>query len=88
MKSFTDTISLRRFGLGFCVLDIVDGQEQLIVVGFCAATVFGTPVSENAQHGQLLGLVKGQYFIVQQISCGDRCFSSITSTIVFMERKL
>jgi len=56
------------------MVDIIDRQEPLVVVGFYPVTVFRVPVGEDAQYRQIVRLVEGQYPVIQQISCRDRCF--------------
>ena len=54
MEALADSIGLRGLCLGFCMIDIVDGQEQLIVVGLCATTVFCSTVGEYPQQADHL----------------------------------
>lgn len=65
MESLTDTIRLRRLCLGLGVIDIVEGQVELVVVFFSASAVLGSSVSQNAQYRQLMAFEERQYPIVQ-----------------------
>jgi hypothetical protein len=40
MESFADPIGLWRFGLGLGVVNVIDRQIQLVIMGFSFATVF------------------------------------------------
>jgi hypothetical protein len=48
MEAFTNAISLRALGLGFAVVDVLNGEIEFILVMFPGATVLRSPVSENA----------------------------------------
>jgi hypothetical protein len=42
------------------VLDVVDGQEQLVIVAIGAAAIFDASVGQDAQHRQVVIFVEGQ----------------------------
>ncbi len=48
MKPLADTVCLRRFHLGLCVIYIVDCQKKLEFVLVDAPTIFGPPVCQDA----------------------------------------
>lgn len=50
VEAFADCVGLRAFRLGLGVVDVVDGQVQFVGVLFGPAAVFGSAVSEDAQH--------------------------------------
>ncbi len=55
-------------GLG--VVDIVDGQEQLIIVLVRPATEFGARIGHDAQHRKLMFFVERQH-LVEELSAID-----------------
>lgn len=72
VEALANAVGLRRPGLGFSMLDVVDRQVQLIVVALGLAAIFRTAIGEYAQQRQSLGLQEGQYPVIEQIRRGDR----------------
>jgi hypothetical protein len=54
VESLTDPVRLRMPCLGSGVLDFIDGQVKLVVMLLDLATVLGTPVNQDPQHGQIM----------------------------------
>lgn len=77
VETLADTVCLRMSGFGFCVVYVIDGQIQLVIVLFNFAAVFGASVSENTQHRQRLSFEKRQYSVVQQVGSGDWGFGGV-----------
>ena len=77
MKAFTNAIGLGRLHLGFCVVDVVDGQEQLIVVFVGSAAEHRAPVGQDAQRWQVVFLVERQHPIIEQVGGGNRRFGGV-----------
>ncbi len=69
MKSLADAVGLGRLGLGFGVVDVFDGQIELVFMVTDGATKLGTPVGQDAQQGNLLFFEPGQDPVVEQV-CG------------------
>ena len=67
MKAFTNAVGLRVFDLGFGVVDIVDGQEQLIVVFVRPAAELRASIRQDAQHRQAVFFIERQDLIIEQI---------------------
>lgn len=55
VESLTNTIGLRRLGLGTAVVNILNRQIQLVFVVGHVATVFSPPVGEDAQEAHVMG---------------------------------
>ncbi|KFJ78252.1 hypothetical protein DR88_5122 [Klebsiella pneumoniae] len=77
MEALTDPVRLRRHRFRFRMVDIVDGQVQLIVMLFHFPAVLSTPVGQYSQHRQSLSLVERQYTSIEQVGGGDRRFTRI-----------
>ena len=65
------------------MIDIVDGQKQLIVVGLCTATVLSSTVRQYLQYRQIMRLVERQNPIIQQVSRRDRRFGRIQLALLW-----
>lgn len=74
MKAFTNTICLRvaHFSLG--VLDIIDGQIELIIVSFQFSAILGASVGENTDNTHIETCHERQNIIVYKVGGSDRCF--------------
>ena len=77
VETFTNPVGLRMPGLGFGVVDVVDRQIQLIIMLFDLTAIFGAPIRQDTQHGQSVGLIERQHFVIQHIRCRDRCFGGV-----------
>ena len=73
MEALADTVRLRGHRLRFRMVDIVDGQIQLIIMLLYFITVLCAPVRQYSQHRQPLGLIERQYPIIKQVGCSDGC---------------
>ena len=60
------------FGLGLGMLNIVYGQEQLVIVTIRSATVFRAPIYQNTQDRQVVILGEKQNLVVQHVCRCDR----------------
>ncbi len=77
MEAFADAVRLRRHRFRFRMVDIVDGQIQLVIMLLHLTAVFPPPVGQDSQHRKSLSLIEGQYAIIEQVGGGDRCFTRI-----------
>lgn len=77
MEALADTVRLRRHRLRFCMVDVVDGQIQLVIMLLYFTTVLRPPVGQYSQHRQSLRLIERQDAIVEQVGSRDRCFTRI-----------
>ena len=59
------------------MVDIVDGQGQLIVMFVRPAAELRTPVRQDAQDGKVIFLVEWQHPIIEQVSGTDRCLGRV-----------
>ena len=77
VEAFADAVGLGRLYLGFGVVDVVDGQEELIVMLISPPAVFGASVCHDAQDGELMLLIEGQHTVIEHIGCRDRRFGGV-----------
>ena len=77
VEAFADAVGLGRHGLCPGVVDVIDGQVELVIVLIHLAAILGATVREDAQHRQALAGIKRQHPVVQQISGGDRRFCGV-----------
>ena len=61
MEALADTVRLRGHRLRFRMVDIVDGQIQLIIMLLYFTAVLGAPVGQYSQRRQPLSLIERQY---------------------------
>ena len=67
MEALANTIGLRITNLGACVLDIINGQIELLIMTVSLATIFRTSVYQNTQHRKLFRSIERQHTVVQQV---------------------
>jgi hypothetical protein len=75
VEALRNPVGLRMPGLGFGVVDVINRQIQLVIMLFDLAAIFGAPIRQDTQHGQSVGLIEWQHFVIQQIRCRDRRFA-------------
>ena len=56
----------------FTVINVVDRKEELDVVFFDAATIFGATIGHDPQHRQVVFIVEWQHPVVEQVRRRDR----------------
>jgi hypothetical protein len=69
VEAFADAIGLRALPLGAGMVDMLDRQIQLVLLGVQAPTVLGPSIGYHAAQGSLLGLKEGHDLVVEQVSC-------------------
>lgn len=67
METLTDAITLGRPGFGFGMINVLNGQIELILVMLNRATVFCTTIGQNAQQRHILLLEEGDDPVVEQL---------------------
>lgn len=77
VEPLADAVGLGTVGLGPRMVDIINGQVQLIIVPLRPATELGAAVGQYAQQIDPFRLQQRQYPIVEQISRRDRCFGLV-----------
>lgn len=77
VKSFADSVGLRGSGLGFGVIDIIDGQIKLIVMTFNFAAIFSASVCQDSQHRQFLLYEERKNLVVKQVGGRNRRLGAI-----------
>ena len=72
MEALDDAVGLRALGLGPAVVDVLDGEVELVLVAVVRATIFGAPVGQHPlQHDAVL-VVERDHPVVQQVGGGER----------------
>ena len=75
--SLNDAIGLRALGLGAAMVDILDGEMELIFVMLGIAAIFRAPIGKNALQRDAVLLVEGQNSVVEEIGRRDRCLAVV-----------
>jgi len=73
VEALANAIGLWRVHTGLRVINVVHGQEQLIVVFFRATTVLRCSISKDAQQRQLVLFEVRQYTVIQISPCSEVC---------------
>ena len=53
MEPFANAVGLRMFGLGSCVLNVVEPEEKLIRMPVLTAAILRATVCEHSQHARI-----------------------------------
>lgn len=77
MEMLTDAARLRMFDLGFGVINIVGGKEELMAMFIWSATKLAPPAGHNAQYRHFVLFNKRQNLVAEKISSHDRCFGRV-----------
>ena len=77
VEPLANAVGLWVFDLGLCVVNVVDGQEQLIVVLVGSAAEFRSPVGQDAQHRKFIFFVEWQHLIIEKVGRGDRSLGCV-----------
>lgn len=72
VKALANTVGLRMTDLGLRVLDVIQGQVELIVVRFRPAAVFRAAIGQHPDQPHALFLQEGQYPVIQHIGGSNR----------------
>ncbi len=67
VEALANAVGLRRPGLCFRVVDILDGQVELILVGLPVAAVFGAPVRQDTQQPDVVFVMPGDHAVIKEI---------------------
>lgn len=59
-------------GLGAGVIDVLDGEIELVVVMLGIAAILGAPIGQHPAHGNAVLLVERQHPIVENLRRRDR----------------
>ncbi len=71
-KRITDAIGLRVIDLGLDMLDVIQGQIELVVMRFRLAAILGAAICQDAYHPHAQLGAEWQHPIIEQISRRDR----------------
>ena len=72
VEAFTDAVCLRTLGLDFGVINVLDGQIQLVFMCFPVSAVFGSPVREHPHQFQVVLLEEGNHPVIEHVRRHER----------------
>ena len=72
VETLADAVRLRALGLGAAVVDVLDGQVELVLVALGTAAIFGTAIRQHPAEPDLVLIAERHHAIVQQVGGGDR----------------
>ena len=50
VEALTDAVGLGRLGLGLAVIDVIDGQVELVIMALGTSTVLRAPIGQDSEH--------------------------------------
>ena len=71
MKALANAIGLRAFSLGAAVVDVLDGQIELVIVALGTAKL-GAAIGQHARQTDAVLVVKRHHSIIEDLGRGDR----------------
>src|SRR4029077_18189524 len=71
MEALANTIGLRALGLGAAVVDVLDGQIELVLVALGAAKL-GPAIGQHARQRDAVLVVKRHHPVIEDLGRGDR----------------
>jgi hypothetical protein len=77
VKALADAVGLWVIGFRLGVLDVVQGQVQLVIMLFWPAAVFRPTISHNADQPNALLFEEWQHTIIEQVGSSDRRFGRV-----------
>ena len=72
-----DAVGLQAVGLGARMIDILDGEVELIFVPLRIAAIFAATVGQHAQQLDVMALEQWQHAVVEEIGRRDRRLSIV-----------
>ena len=72
VESFADAVGLRALCFRLSVINVLDGEVQLIVVLIRLSAILGAAVGEHAKQRNTVRFEEGNHSIVQQVGCLNR----------------
>ncbi len=73
VEPLADTVCLRALCLDFRVVDVLDGEVQLELVGLAVAAILGSPVREHPHHPEVVPIKEGYDAVVEHV-CSHKGF--------------
>jgi len=67
VKPLTDAVALWRMGLGLGVVNVLNGQVELILMMLPFAAIFGAAVGKDAEEPDSLLFIPGDHPVIEQI---------------------
>jgi hypothetical protein len=71
MEALANAIGLRAFGLGAAVVDVLDGEVELVFVALGVAKL-GAAIGQHARQPDAVLVIKRHHPIIEDLGCGDR----------------
>ena len=72
VEALADAVGLRVAYLGLGMLDVIQGQIELVVMRFRLAAILGATIGQDADHAHALFGEERQHPVVEQIGSRDR----------------
>ena len=76
MEALANTIGLRALGFGAAVVDVLDGQVELVFVALVAAEL-GAAVGQHPRQADAVLVIKRHHPVIEDLGRGDRCLAII-----------
>ena len=76
MEAFADAIGLRALGFGAAVVDVLDGQVELVFVALIA-TELGAAVGQQPRQPDAVLVIKRHHPVIEDLGRGDRCVAIV-----------
>ena len=77
MEAFTDPVRLGMSGFCFGVLNLIDGDIQLVIMAVGPATVFRSPIRQDAQYREFFSHIKWQHPVIQKVGSSNRSLGGV-----------
>src|SRR5512133_1984901 len=71
MEALTDSIGLRALGLGTAVIDVFDGEVELVLVALGAAKL-GAAISQHTRQPDTMLIIERHHAVVKDLGSCDR----------------
>jgi hypothetical protein len=72
VEALADAVGLRALGLGARMIDVLDGEVELVFVSFGIAAVLAAAVGQHAQELDIVAVEERDHPIIEQIGRRDR----------------
>ena len=71
MEALANSIGLRALGLGAAVIDVFDGEIELVFVAFGAAKL-GAAIGQHARQRNAVLVIERHHPVIEDLGGGDR----------------
>ena len=81
MEALANAVRLRALGLGAGVVDILDGEVELILVALGIAAVFAAAIGQHPAERDAVLLIERQHPVIKQIGRRERTAVEKSATV-------